>query len=157
MTNDASSQACLISLTSLKEWREDSGIATVGMMAPLSDQDYHSRDIITTARKSVSLWLERRQMKRSSPGRVVRRHCARIRVDTPPITVQWPLICACSYAHTLASARGPRPTIYGYSRQNGRGQVAFGLQLQALTMMGDAGLRLKVCSTRPCSAAQSLR
>ena len=68
MTKDASSQACLISLTSLKEWREDSGIVNVGMMAPLSDQDYYSRGIITTARKSVSLRLERREMKRPAPG-----------------------------------------------------------------------------------------
>lgn len=97
MTKDASSQACLISLTSLKEWREDSGIATVGMMAPLSDQQYHSRDIITTARKSVSFWLERREMKRPSPGGGdVLRLSARIRLGTPPITAQWSMICACS-------------------------------------------------------------
>lgn len=40
MTKDVASQACHISLTSLKEWREDSGIVDVGRMAPLSDQDY---------------------------------------------------------------------------------------------------------------------
>lgn len=42
MTKDAASQACLISLTSLKEWREDSGIARCGEDgAALSDQDYY--------------------------------------------------------------------------------------------------------------------
>lgn len=123
MTKDASSQACLISLTSLKEWREDSGIANVGMMAPLSDQDDYSRDIITTARKSVSFWLERREMKRPAPGGGdILRLSARIRLGPPPIIAQWSVICACSYAPTLASARGSRPRSTATARRTVEGR-----------------------------------
>jgi hypothetical protein len=53
MTKDAASQACLISLTSLKEWREDSGIASVGRMAPLSDQDCYHHDSSQTGQLAV--------------------------------------------------------------------------------------------------------
>jgi hypothetical protein len=54
MTKDAASQACGISL---KEWREDSGISSVGRLAP-----------ITTARKPAGFWLERNEMKRPAPA-----------------------------------------------------------------------------------------
>lgn len=123
MTKDASSQACLISLTSLKEWREDSGIVNVGMMAPLSDQDYYSRGIITTARKSVSLRLRAQGNETAcAGGGDVLRLSARIRLGAPPITAQWSMICACSYAPTLASARGSRPRSTAAARRTVEGR-----------------------------------
>ena len=71
-------------------------------------------------------------------------------VGTPPITAQWSLICACS--SLLHVGPGQRSTATAHAdSQNGRGQVAFGLQLQALAITGRRAEAEASCAPRGCT------